>query len=150
MGGYNSVVVSPDSINQYQLNGRIDYKLKDNMQMFGRYTDQKQSASIPYALPNNYNTLDNHFQNGMGSLTWLASPSTVVDLKSSVNRTLIFTADNDRGWASFLGDHPIAAHRYRTPSIPSSPRSIPRVGHLLHRQETRSCRASGRNWRAFP
>ena len=106
-GGYNSVVVSPDALNQYQLNGRVDYKLKDNMQIFGRYTDQKQISTSPYASPNNYNTLDNHFQNGMVSLTWLASPTTVVDLKSAVNRTLIFTADNNRGWASFLADHPI-------------------------------------------
>jgi len=106
-GGFNSVVVSPYSINQYQLNGRLDHKLKDNLQMFGRYTDQKQIAISPYAMANNYNTLDNHFQNGMVSLTWLASPTTVVDLKSAVNRTLIFTADNNRGWASFLADHPI-------------------------------------------
>lgn len=125
VGGYNSVVVSPDSINQYQLNGRIDYKLKDNMQMFGRYTDQKQISTSPYALPNNYNTLDNHFQNGMVSLTWLASPSTVVDLKSSVNRTLIFTADNDRGWASFLGDHPIDGTPVQNSKYPLFPEVYP-------------------------
>jgi hypothetical protein len=106
-GGYNSVVTSPYSINQYQLNGRIDYKFKDNLQFFGRYTDQKQIAISPYNIADDYNTLDNHFQNGMVSLTWLASPTTVLDLKSSVNRTLIFTVDNDRGWASFLANHPI-------------------------------------------
>jgi hypothetical protein len=123
--GYNSVVTSPDSINQYQLNGRVDYKLKENMQMFGRYTDQKQISTSPYNIPDNYNTLDNHFQNGMVSLTWLASPSTVVDLKSSVNRTLIFTADNDRGWASFLGDHPIDGTPVQNSKYPLFPEVYP-------------------------
>ena len=124
-GGFNSVVVAPDSINQYQLNGRIDYKLKDNMQMFGRYTDQKQISISPYNIPDNYNTLDNHFQNGMVSLTWLASPTTVVDLKSSVNRTLIFTADNDRGWAAFLGDHPIDGTPVQNSKYPLFPEVYP-------------------------
>ena len=124
-GGYNSVVAQPYSVNQYQLNGRVDYKLKDSMQLFGRYTDQKQIAISPYALPNNYNTLDNHFQNGMVSLTWLASPTTVVDLKSAVNRTLIFTADNDRGWASFLADHPIDGTPIQNSRYPLFPEVYP-------------------------
>jgi hypothetical protein len=97
----NSVVTSPQSQNQYQINSRIDYKLKENLQFFARYTDQDSSTINPYALVNNYNNLTNHYQNAVASFTWLVSPTTVVDFKSGLNRTLIFTADNDRGWAAF-------------------------------------------------
>ncbi len=106
-GGYNSVVVSPYADNQYLVNSRVDYKLKNDVSTFFRYTDQDSSTISPYALQNNYNTLINHFQNGVGSMTWLLSPTTVLDVKSAVNRTLIFTYDNDRGWASFLASHPL-------------------------------------------
>jgi Carboxypeptidase regulatory-like domain len=104
---YNSVVTSPTSQNQYQINSRIDYKIKDNVNFYTRYTDQDSSTINPYALKNNYNNLTNHYQNAVASVTWLVSPTTVVDIKSALNRTLIFTADNDRGWVSFLAAHPI-------------------------------------------
>jgi hypothetical protein len=104
---YNSVVTSPSSQNQYQINSRIDYKLKDNLNFYGRYTDQDSSTINAYALANNFNNLTNHYQNAVASFTWLVSPTTVVDFKSAVNRTLIFTADNDRGWPAFLAANPI-------------------------------------------
>ncbi len=103
----NSVVTSPSAQNQYQFNTRIDYKIKDNINFFARYTDQDSSTVNPYALADNFNNLTNHYQNAVGSLTWLVSPTTVVDIKSAVNRTLIFTADNDRGWAAFSAANPI-------------------------------------------
>jgi hypothetical protein len=106
-GNYNSVVTSPSAQNQYQVNSRIDYKLKDNVNFYARYTDQDSSTINPYALTNNYNNLTNHYQNAVGSITWLVSPTTVVDFKSALNRTLIFTADNDRGWAAFSAANPI-------------------------------------------
>jgi hypothetical protein len=104
---YNSVVTSPYQDNQYQLSTRIDYKIKNNLNFFARYSDQDSSSISPYALANNYNNLTIHFQNAEGSWTWLASPSTVVDFKTALNRTLIFTADNDRGWAAFSAAHQI-------------------------------------------
>ena len=104
---YNSVVTSPSAQNQYQINSRIDYKIKDNVNFFARYTDQDSSTINPYALTDNYNNLTNHYQNAVGSVTWLVSPTTVLDIKSALNRTLIFTADNDRGWAAFSAANPI-------------------------------------------
>jgi hypothetical protein len=104
---YNSVVTSPSAQNQYQVNSRIDYKLKDNLNFYARYTDQDSSTINPYALTDNYNNLTNHYQNAVASFTWLVSPTTVVDFKSAVNRTLIFTADNDRGWTAFSAANPI-------------------------------------------
>ena len=80
---YNSVVTSPQSQNQYQVNTRIDYKIKDNINFFARYTDQDSVSVNPYALTNNYNDLTNHYQNAEGSLTWLVSPTTVLDIKSA-------------------------------------------------------------------
>jgi hypothetical protein len=104
---HNSVVTSPNSQNQYQVNSRIDYKIKDNINFYARYTDQDSSTINPYALADNYNNLTNHYQNAVASVTWLVSPTTVVDIKSALNRTLIFTADNDRGWAAFSAANPI-------------------------------------------
>ncbi|HMD86029.1 MAG TPA: TonB-dependent receptor [Terriglobia bacterium] len=120
-GGYNSVIASPYKDNQYLINSRVDYKIKDNIQFFARYTDQDSSSISPYALANNFNNLINHFQNAEGSVTWLASPTTVVDFKSAFNRTLIFTADNNRGWDSFLSSHPINGTPIQNANYPLFP-----------------------------
>jgi hypothetical protein len=118
---YNSVVTSPQSQNQYQVNTRIDYKIKDNLQFFARYSDQNSVSINPYALTNNYNNLVNHYQNAVASFTWLVSPTTVLDVRSALNRTLILQSDNDRGWVPFLAAHPIQGTPVQTLSHPEFP-----------------------------
>jgi hypothetical protein len=120
--GYNSVVTAPYQLNEYQFNGRVDYKFTDNLQFFARFTDQHASSISPYALADNYNNLINSFVNTEASLTWLASPTTVVSLKSAFNRTNILPVDNyDRGWTSFLSSHPIQGTPVQSSTYPLFP-----------------------------
>ena len=121
--GFNSVVTSPQSQNQYQVNSRVDYKLKENLQFFARYTGQNSVSLNPYALHNNYNNLINHYQNAVASFTWLVSPTTVFDFKTAVNRTLIFTSDNDRGWAAFSAAHAIQGTPIQNAAHPLFPQA---------------------------
>ena len=120
-GGFNSVVTAPNELNQYQVNSRVDYQIKNNLQFFGRFTDQHASSISPYALPDNFNTLVNNFINGEASFTWVATPTTVLDFKSAFNRTAIVTWDNDRGWVSFLAAHPIQGTPVKNENYPLFP-----------------------------
>ena len=105
----NLIVTTPFRLNQYQYNARMDHKIKDNLQFFGRFTNQHAAQVSPYSLPINNNTLINSFVNAEASLTWLVGPTTVVDFKSAYNRTNLQVADNNPapGAASFLAAHPI-------------------------------------------
>ena len=76
-------MTTPFKLNQYQYNVRMDHKIRDNLQFFGRFTNQHAAQISPYSLPTNNNTLINSFVNSEASLTWLVSPTTVVDFKSA-------------------------------------------------------------------
>ena len=119
----NLIVTTPFRLNQYQYNARMDHKIKDNLQFFGRFTNQHAAQVSPYSLPINNNTLINSFVNAEASLTWLVGPTTVVDFKSAYNRTNLQVADNNPapGAASFLAAHPIQGTPLKSTTVPLYP-----------------------------
>ena len=119
----NLIVTTPFRLNQYQYNARVDHKIKDNLQFFGRFTNQHAAQVSPYSLPINNNTLINSFVNAEASLTWLVGPTTVVDFKSAYNRTNLQVADNNPapGAASFLAAHPIQGTPLKSTTVPLYP-----------------------------
>ena len=63
LGKRNIIVTTPFKLNQYQYNVRMDHKIRDNLQFFGRFTNQHAAQISPYSLPTNNNTLINSFVN---------------------------------------------------------------------------------------
>ena len=110
-GANNLVNVEPRATDEYQFNSRVDYKFKENLQFFGRYTRSEGNQNTPTQLPNNLDILPNGLTNTSVNLTWIANPTTVVDLKSGFARNAIYERNavvTSPTVAAFLSDHPIA------------------------------------------
>ena len=120
-GKGNYFDATPLQQNTYQINARADYKIKDNLNFFARYSHGDIDQAAPTGLPTvTYDTIEK-FRNAVASWTYVPTPTLVVDFKIGVNRTNIFQASTDPGAAPSLLPTPyrgLPIHRSNHPMLP--------------------------------
>ena len=117
----NIVNTNPRKLDQYQLNMRADYKMRDNLTFFARYSPSTANESVPQALPSMATITTQQFYNGVISATYVPSATTVIDAKVGFNRTGVLQAASDPGVAAFLQQHPLQGVIIKSPSYPLMP-----------------------------
>ncbi|HEY6292615.1 MAG TPA: carboxypeptidase regulatory-like domain-containing protein [Terriglobia bacterium] len=119
----NSFNSNPNTINQYQLSGRIDHSFGSKVNSYFRVSDQHAVNPSPQGLPVNYYYLYNQFVNAVASATWVKSPTTIIDFKSGYNRANLTNFSNDPapGVASFLSTYPIQGTPIKSTTTPLFP-----------------------------
>lgn len=123
-GGSNNIFnTNPNTINQYQLSGRIDHSFGSKFNSYFRLSDQHGVNPTPQALPVNYFYLYNTFTNGVASGTYIISPTTILDFKSGFNRANLTNFSNNPapGVASFLSSYPISGTPIKSTTTPLFP-----------------------------
>ena len=107
----------------YQWHVRADQKIRDNLQFFTRFSLANATQTTVQALPGLEDHLINNFRNAVASWTWVASPTTVADLKVAYNRTNIQTAPTSPapGWEAFLAANPISGTPVKSAKTPLYP-----------------------------
>ncbi len=122
-GAGNVVNHSPFSQNTWQMNIRSDYKITDKLTFFARYSHFGATEAAPQGLPKFETDTTNKYRNAVASWTYLASPTTVIDIKLGVNRTNILNASNDPapGAASYLAAHPLQGIPIKNKQFPELP-----------------------------
>jgi Carboxypeptidase regulatory-like domain len=122
-----STGASPWSQNQF--NVRADYNFSSKLRSFFRVSNQHatQDSFAPNALPAETGLTFNTYTQGEASFTWLASPTTVVDLKSGFLRSNLLTYDTNPapGVASYLSEFPISGTPIQDIDEPMYPIMIP-------------------------
>jgi hypothetical protein len=110
-------------LNSYQINNRVDYKIKDNINFFARYSQSTAGELAPQAIPPFSTDTYEWYKNAVASWTWVASPTTVADLKIGFNRTnlLQFTPVPGEGAAALLAAHPLQGTIVKDPRYPVYP-----------------------------
>ena len=111
-GGNNFAPTAPFQWSQNQFDVRVDYDFSPKLRSFFRVSDQAatQFSPFPGGLPAETGFEFNTYTQGEASLTWLASPTTVVDLKSGFLRSNLLTYDSNPapGVAAYLQQFPIS------------------------------------------
>lgn len=105
----NIVNPTPTETNDYQWTARVNHKIRENLLFFSRFSFANGNLITPDALPVLTNATTNDFRNVVGSWTYLASPTTVVNWKLAYNRSNLGISDSDPapGWPAFLAANPI-------------------------------------------
>lgn len=106
------------TINTYQLTARVDQKIGSKLNFFSRYSMMTSNQLFPYGIPAQNTTELNMFKNPMASLTYLISPTTVLDLKLGVHRSIQAGINpNTRGpaAAAFAAQYPMQGIVQRAP-----------------------------------
>jgi len=119
----NIVNPTPTATNEYQWTARVDQKIRENLMFFSRFSMSDGALVSPDALPVLTNSTTNNFRNAVASWTYLASPTTVVDLKLGYNRSNLQLSDSDPppGWPAFLASHPIQGTPVKSTRVPLFP-----------------------------
>ena len=114
---------APFPQDSYQWHARADYKIRENLSFFARFSLADATQNSVQAVPGLYSPLINNFRNGVASWTYVPNPTTVIDWKIAYNRTNIQTwATNPApGWESFLGAHPISGTPVKSTRTPLFP-----------------------------
>jgi len=122
-GANNFARALPNTLSQYQINGRVDYNFSSNVRLFGRVTDQHVYQDSPSSLPAESTNFFNTFTNAGAGLTWLLGPTTVLDVKSAFNRTNLDQCNTNPapGVAQFLSKNPIQGFAIVDSSCPLYP-----------------------------
>jgi hypothetical protein len=111
-GGNNFVATGPNDWSQNEYSVRMDYNFSDKLRSFFRVSNQvaSEDSFAPGGLPAETGLTFNTYTQGEASLTWLVSPSTVVDLKSGFLRSNLLTYDSNPapGVAAYLSQFPIS------------------------------------------
>ncbi|MGH9353418.1 MAG: hypothetical protein ACRD2G_14855, partial [Terriglobia bacterium] len=96
-GGVNNLInTEPSTLNQYQYNTRFDYNFTSSLRFFARFTNQHAVQPSPNALPNDFTYNFNSLVNTEAALTWVASPTTVVDFKSAFSRSNLLNYNTNK------------------------------------------------------
>jgi len=120
-GAANFINTNPRRLDQYQLNMRADYKMRENLTFFVRYSPSTANESVPQALPTMATITTQEFSNGVISATYVHSANTVIDAKVGFNRTGVLQAASDPGTAAFLQQNPLQGVVIKSPSYPLMP-----------------------------
>jgi Carboxypeptidase regulatory-like domain/TonB dependent receptor-like, beta-barrel len=124
---FHSTGASPWSQNQF--NVRADYNFSPKLRSFFRVSDQHaiEDQFAPGNLPAETGLLFNTYTQGEASFTWLASPTTVVDLKSGFLRSNLLQYDTNPapGVAAYLSQFPISGTPIQDIDEPMYPIMIP-------------------------
>ncbi|HZP01738.1 MAG TPA: TonB-dependent receptor [Terriglobia bacterium] len=109
--------------NSYQINTRADYKIKDNLTFFARYSQSSAGEEAPQGIPPFSTNTNEWYKNAVASWTWVATPTSVMDLKFGFNRTnlLQFTPVPPPGAAALLAEHPLQGTIVKDPKYPVYP-----------------------------
>jgi outer membrane receptor protein involved in Fe transport len=128
-GANNFHATGPFTWGQNEYSGRIDYNFSPKLRSFFRLSDQHatQDSFAPGGLPAETGLEFNTYTQGEASLTWLASPSTVVDFKSSFLRSNLLTYDSNPapGVAAYLAEFPISGTPIQSADEPMYPNMQP-------------------------
>jgi hypothetical protein len=124
---FHSTGASPWSQNQF--NVRADYNFSPKLHSFFRVSDQHatEDSFAPGNLPAETGLTFNTYTQGEASFTWLASPTTVVDLKSGFlrNNLLAYDTNPAPGVAAYLSQFPISGTPIQDIDEPMFPIMIP-------------------------
>jgi hypothetical protein len=123
-GGANNITnTNPNTVHQYQFSGRIDHSFNSKVNSYFRLSDQHAVNPSPQPLPINYYYLYNQFVNGVASVTYVMSPTTILDFKSGFNRANLtnFSNNPSPGVASFLSSYPISGTPIKSTTTPLFP-----------------------------
>ena len=112
---------NPLQQNTWQINNRADYKIKDNLSFFARYSRNDIDEAAPTAVPLVGTDTIEKYQNAVASWTYVPTPTLVVDFKLGVNRTNIFQSNTDPGAVAFLAAHPLQGMPIHTADHPMLP-----------------------------
>lgn len=124
VGGAGNVInLNPLKLDQYQINVRGDYKATDKLQIFGRYSHANAEETAPQALPIMTTTTANKYRNSVLSLTYLPTPTLIVDYKVGINDTSVFQIPSDPapGAVEFLKQFPLSGTPIKNSRFPSFP-----------------------------
>ena len=124
VGGAGNVINTAEyELNQWQINTRADYKIKDNLTFFARWSQSSAGELAPQSLPTFSTNTNEWYKNAVASWTWVANPTSVVDLKLGFNRTnlLQFTPVPGPGAATLLSEHPLQGTIVKDPQFPVYP-----------------------------
>jgi len=124
VGGANNISnTNPQTLNQYQWSARVDHSFGTKLNSYYRLADQHDYFKFPSGLPIDFTNLYNDFVNGVASITYSMSPTTILDFKSGFNRAGIVVFNNDPapGAAQFLSQHPISGTPVKNTSYPLYP-----------------------------
>ncbi len=128
-GANNFHTTAPYTWGQNELSGRIDYNFSPKLRSFFRVSDQHatQTSPFPGGLPAENGLEFNTYTQGEASLTYLASPSTVVDFKSAFLRSNLLTYDSNPapGVATYLAEFPISGTPIQSVDEPMYPNMEP-------------------------
>lgn len=123
-GGANNLVNTESStLNQYQYNTRFDYNFTSNLRFFGRFTNQHALQPSPNTLPDDFTYNYNSLVNTEAALTWVASPSTVMDFKSAFSRSNLLNYNTNKapGVGSYLNEFPLQGTPIKSSDWPMFP-----------------------------
>ena len=124
VGGANNVLNgSPYQLNQWQINGRGDYKVNEKLNVFFRYSQYEASQLQPQPLPAVATENASIYKNGVFSLSYVPTPTLVFDFKIGINDTNTFQVDTNPapGAAAYLQQYPLQGTPIKDPAYPLYP-----------------------------
>ena len=124
LGANNILNVNPFTQDQWQINIKADYAIKDNLNFYARYSHSSASELSPQALPTVGTERINEFRNAVASWTYIPSPTMVIDFKVGLNRSNVFQTDTNPppGAEAYLGANPLRGTPIKDPNFPLYPR----------------------------
>lgn len=122
-GSANLLNVNPLQQNTYQINNRADYKIKDNLNFFARYSRDIVNELDPTTLPVVGTNTEEKFTNAVASWTYVPDPTLVVDFKAGVNRTNVAQVNTDPspGGPAYLAANPLQGLPIANSNYPQFP-----------------------------
>lgn len=128
-GASNFTDTGSETWAQNQFSGRVDYDFSPKLRSFFRFANQHATETTPFpgGLPAEDGLLFNTYTQGEASLTWLATPTTVVDFKSGFLRSNLLSYDTNPapGVAAYLKQFPISGTPIQDLDEPMYPIMIP-------------------------
>ena len=124
LGANNILNLNPFSQNQWQINIKADYKIKDNLMFYSRYSHASANEINPQALPTVDTIRYNEFRNAVASWTYVPSPTLVIDFKVGLNRSNVFQNDTNPapGAESYFQANRLQGTPIKDPDFPLYPR----------------------------
>lgn len=119
----NFTNTEPSTLNQYQYNTRFDYAFTSNLRFFARFTNQHALQPSPNALPNDFTYNYNTLTNTEAALTWVVTPTTVMDFKSAFSRSNLLNYNTNKapGVANYLTEFPLQGTPIKSADWPMFP-----------------------------
>ncbi|MGH9401842.1 MAG: carboxypeptidase regulatory-like domain-containing protein [Terriglobia bacterium] len=119
----NFTNTEPSTLSQYQYNTRFDYNFSPNLRFFARFTNQHAYQPSPNALPDDFTYNYNSLVNTEAALTWVATPTTVMDFKSAFSRSNLLNYNTNKapGVGSYLTEFPLQGTPIKSADWPMFP-----------------------------